>query len=145
MVAAVSHWHADHASASQEFKRRLGSGESLVLAAHAMVESYAVLSRLPAPHRLTPSAAWTVLRTSFVEHATRVVSLDDTAYLQMIENCVARGVAGGAMYDAVIVACAVTAGVETIVTFNDRHFRPLVSLGIQVVVPQSISTPASDA
>lgn len=47
MIAAVCDWHEHHAAASAEIEARLNRGESLVAAGPALVEAYAVLTRLP--------------------------------------------------------------------------------------------------
>ena len=72
MVAAVCGWHVQHAAAAAEIERRLDRGERMVIAAHAVAEAYAVLTRLPAPHRLAPADAWTLVRTNFVDNAALV-------------------------------------------------------------------------
>jgi len=48
MVAAVCTWHEHHAAAAGEIERRLGRGERMAIPAPALVEAYAVLTRLPA-------------------------------------------------------------------------------------------------
>ena len=58
MIAAVCGWHEQHRSAAAEIERRFDGGEHLSVAAHALSEAYAVLTRLPAPHRLAPTDAW---------------------------------------------------------------------------------------
>lgn len=58
MIAAVCAWHEHHTRATEEIERRLSRGEEMIVAAPALVEAYAVLTRLPPPHRLsqrTPS------------------------------------------------------------------------------------------
>ena len=135
MVAAVCGWHVEHEAAVREIKTRLARGESLVLAAPSLVEAYAVLSRLPPPRRLTPAASWELIRASFVDGAAKVVALEVGDYKRLLEEGAARAVAGGAIYDAIIVACAVAARAEVILTFNERHFHPLAPPGIRVVVP----------
>src|SRR5439155_4456381 len=57
LVAAVCAWHEHHAAAAREIERRLAAGEPMIVAAPALVESYAVLTRLPPPHRLRPADA----------------------------------------------------------------------------------------
>src|SRR6184192_3362205 len=54
LVAAVCSWHMHHEATAAEISRRLSRGEEPVMAAPALVEAYAVLTRLPAPHRLLP-------------------------------------------------------------------------------------------
>lgn len=57
------------------------------------------------------------------------------AYAAIIENAPRLGIVGGRIYDALIAACAARAKVNTLLTFNDRHFRSLLPDSIQVVVP----------
>lgn len=138
LVAAVCGWHVHHPRATHEIKRRLGEGERLILAAPTLVESYAVLSRLPPPRRLSPAEGWTVVRASFVEHASEVIAPDSNRIQRLLEESAASGVAGGAIYDALIVACAQIADVEAILTFNERQFRFLAQAGIRVIVPPDL-------
>ena len=49
MVAAVCGWHVRHAVAAAEIERRLDRGERMAIAARAIAETYAVLTRLPPP------------------------------------------------------------------------------------------------
>jgi predicted nucleic acid-binding protein len=135
MVAAVCGWHLHHPRASREIKRRLGDGESMILGAPTLVESYAVLSRLPPPRRLSPAEGWQLVRASFVDHAAAIVAPDSDAIRRLLDGNAARGVAGGGIYDAVIVACALMAGVDAILTFNARQFRLVAPADVQVIVP----------
>lgn len=49
MIAAVCTWYEHHEWATEEIERRLERGETLCMAAHTLVEAYAVLTRLPPP------------------------------------------------------------------------------------------------
>ncbi len=122
MVAAVCTWHEHHAAAAAAIERRFDRGERLLIAAHALVETYAALTRLPAPHRLAPADAWALVRANFVEQAT-VVTLDGPAHVALLGRLAAIGVGGGRSYDAIIAACAHHARAETLLTFNTRHFH----------------------
>ncbi len=133
MIAAVCAWHEEHATARAGIERRLDGGEKLAIAAHALVETYAVLTRLPAPHRLAPSDAWTLVKTNFVDNA-KVVTLSGSAHIKLLGRLAKAGVGGGRSYDAVIAACARQARVGTLLTFNPRHFDPPPA-GVVVEVP----------
>lgn len=135
MIAAVSTWHADHRPASDEIHERLSRGETMVVAAHALVESYAVLTRLPQSRRLSAADAWAILEASFAR--TEIVSLDSAAYLHLLRDSVARAVAGGQVYDSLIAACARAAGVDALLTFNARHFERHAGPDLSIVVPGS--------
>jgi len=61
IIAAVCGWHDHHQEAAAEIERRLEGKERLATAAHALAEAYAVLTRMPAPHRLAPTDALALL------------------------------------------------------------------------------------
>ena len=136
MVAAVCAWHEHHEAAADEIDRRLRARESLVVAGPALIESYAVLTRLPTPHRVDPGDARQVLQVSFVRQG-RLVALEAARYASLLDQAPERGVTGGAFYDAVIAACAIKARVRTILTFNLAHFRRYADEGLEIVAPAS--------
>ncbi|HYE88513.1 MAG TPA: hypothetical protein VEA16_19260, partial [Vicinamibacterales bacterium] len=61
LVAAALPQHEHHATTLADLARRRAAGHTFVTAAHAVLEAYAVLTRLPPPHRLAPADAATVL------------------------------------------------------------------------------------
>lgn len=134
MVAAICSWHEHHRAALAELEVRLTAGETMVVAGPTLVEAYAVLTRLPAPHRLSPGDAHALVAGNFVE-GREIAVLDATGYASLIDRALANAVAGGQAYDAVIAACAGSAGVDALLTFNERHFRRIVEAGTSVVVP----------
>jgi len=134
IIAAVCAWHAHHAPAAGEIDRRLGGRELLATAAHALAESYAVLTRIPAPHRLSPADALALLEGNFIDNA-RVVALDAPGYRSLLRRAGRDGISGGRTYDAVIAECALKAKAATLLTFNARHFADLEAAGGRVVVP----------
>ena len=105
----------------------------MAIAAHAIAETYAVLTRLPAPHRLAPSDAWTLVRTNFVDNAA-LVTLDGPAHVAVLEELAREGLGGGRTYDGLIAACALASRAKVILTFNRRHFDPPPQ-GVIVVEP----------
>lgn len=133
MVAAVCSWHEQHETAMAAIEGRLARGRRLVVPAPALVESYAVLTRLPAPHRISPANAWVLLQANFVEHAD-VVALTGPEYVRLLRDSVPREVAGGRTYDAVIAACVRKAGADELLTLNRRHFDAAPA-GLSIVEP----------
>jgi predicted nucleic acid-binding protein len=136
MVAAVCGWHVRHAVAAAEIERRLDRGERMAIAAHAIAETYAVLTRLPPPHRLAPADAWTLVRTNFVDNAA-LVTLDGPAHVAVIEKLAKEGIGGGRTYDGLIGACAAASHARTLLTFNGRHFDPPPG-GVTIVEPADV-------
>jgi predicted nucleic acid-binding protein len=133
MVAAVCAWHVRHGAAAAAIERRLDRGERMAIAAHAIAETYAVLTRLPAPHRLAPSDAWTLVRTNFVDHAA-LVTLDGPAHVAVLAQLAGAGIGGGRTYDGLIAACAEASPAKALLTFNGRHFDPPPA-GVTIVEP----------
>ena len=133
MVAAVCSWHEHHEAAAAEIERRLARRERLSVPAPALIEAYAVLTRLPSPHRLSTADAWALIDANFVTHAT-VVALDADAYVDLLRRATTQDVAGGRTYDVVIGECARAAGAAVLLTFNRRHFDPAPA-GVRVTEP----------
>jgi predicted nucleic acid-binding protein len=133
MVAAVCPWHERHDATAAEIERRLRRGDTLAIAAHALAETYAVLTRLPAPHRLAPDDAWTLVEANFVDHAD-VVALDGPSAVALLRSLPGAGIAGGRTYDALIARCAKQAGAGVLLTLNPRHFDASPA-GVVIVEP----------
>lgn len=134
IIAAICGWHERHAEAAAEITRRLESKERLATAAHALAEAYAVLTRLPAPHRLAPADAVALLEGNFIDGA-RVIALDAEGYRSLLKRAATEGFSGGRTYDAIIAECAVRAQAAALLTFNALHFRALSPAQMRVVVP----------
>jgi predicted nucleic acid-binding protein len=133
MVAALCAWHERHEAAAAELNRRLGR-EPMLLAAPALVETYAVLTRLPPPHRLSPTNALELVEANFLATG-RTVSLDAATYHALLRRAPQGGIAGGRIYDAVIAHCALKAKAAALLTFNEAHFAPFARAGFAIVVP----------
>jgi predicted nucleic acid-binding protein len=134
MVAAVCAWHERHPDVAAELERRLEARGKLAIPAHALVEAYAVLTRLPAPHRLSPADSWALLSANFVR-AARVVAIDGPAHAGLLARLAVAGTAGGRTYDALIAEQVVEAGADVLLTLNPRHFEPPAP-GLTVVEPR---------
>jgi predicted nucleic acid-binding protein len=134
MVAALSIWHDGNVRAVAAIEGRLRRGDDMVIAAHALAETYSVLTRLPRPRRASPQEALTAIERNFIANRT-VVALDSDAYLALLRRAPSEGISGGRIYDAVIAACARAANVDTVLTFNERHFRQFAGAGLTIAVP----------
>lgn len=108
----------------------------MLLAGPALVEAYAVLTRLPPPYRLAPSDALAILEASFVQPG-KTIALDARGYRRLLRAAPAEGLAGGRLYDAVIAHCALVGRATTLLTFNDRHFESFAGPGLTIVVPSA--------
>lgn len=110
-VAAALPWHESHSPARSALARANGP-----LIAHVAIESYSVLTRLPPPHRVPAGIARTYLREAF---ALPPIALSPDAYAALLDTAATEGIAGGAVYDALVGATAGEAS-ATLLTLDRR-------------------------
>ena len=133
LVAAVCTWHEHHERTHREIERRVGADEELVLAAHSLIETYAVLTRLPAPHRLRAEDAISLIESNWKRTPTVHLTGDET--WRALLGVGRLEVTGGQTYDALIASIALKAGAATLLTWNVRHFSAF-SDRIAVLTPR---------
>jgi predicted nucleic acid-binding protein len=132
-IAAVCSWHEHHEATADEIESRLDGRAKMMVAAPALVEAYAVLTRLPPPHRLSPQTALTLLENNFVQLET-VIALNAKPNQALLLTAPKNNVAGGRAYGAVIGACAEQGQAAAVLTFNAGDFEAL-GQDYEVVVP----------
>ena len=121
LVAAMVEAHPDHGR-SLPWLQRAGRGElELVVAAHSLAETYAVLTQLPLRPRISPALAGALIARNVIGHA-RVVALTARDYTAVIARLASTGVAGGTTYDALIARAAEKAKCDRLLTWNRDHF-----------------------
>lgn len=135
LVAAVCGWHRHHDATRREIERRNAAGEKLVLAAHSLAETFSVLTRLPEPHRMRPEDALALIEANWAR--TRLVALEAPDYRSTLRLCRDAGIGGGAVYDALIAACARKARVRTLVTWDLEGFERFLEDEPAVRAPQT--------
>lgn len=133
IIAAVCGWHQHHERAAAAIEKRVGRGDTMSVPASALTEAYAVVTRLPAPYRLSPSDAWTALEQSFVD-GVHVVAPQGAECVGVLRALVKHEIGGGRTYDAIIAESARKGGATVLLTFNVRHFDPAPA-GLAIVEP----------
>lgn len=113
LVAGFATWHEAHRPAA----RALNRGVHLV--AHAAMETYSVLTRLPPPHRVAPAAVHVYLADVT---SADYLTLDARSHRELINYLAAQNVTGGATYDALVGSTAMAAG-ATLLTRDRRAVR----------------------
>jgi len=113
-VAAFGSWHEEHRSAV----RAVARGARLL--GPVAVETYAVLTRLPLPHRAPPELVVEFLTGNFPQP---ILTLPPREHPRLLASCSRLGVTGGGIYDALVAATAKHAG-ATLLTL-DRRARPV--------------------
>lgn len=111
-------------------------GRAVVLAGHAAVETYAVLTRLPGTARLAPDDAARLLDTRFGDPLQ-----PSPATLAGLSRALAGlDVMGGASYDAVVALAARDHG-AVLATRDVRALPTYAAVGVPVEVVPSIGGP----
>ena len=102
VVAAFASWHSSHEAA----RRILDGGLSLI--EPCALETYSVLTRLPAPHRTPGIVVREFLHSRFPQPFLR---LSAPAYREFVLALADGGIHGGGAYDALVAATASYCGV----------------------------------
>ncbi|MFP4378227.1 MAG: type II toxin-antitoxin system VapC family toxin [Spirochaetales bacterium] len=123
IVAAVHANHPSHRLAAPWLDSAFDAHE-LFVAHPSLIESYAVLTRLPAKYRFSPSEADTVLRETLQDNVT-IAPFTSQSSWSALSSLVEAPAAGGAAYDALIIHLLKQAGVDVITTFNVTDFTRL--------------------
>ncbi|WP_454062700.1 PIN domain-containing protein [Candidatus Nitrospira salsa] len=136
MVAAVCSWHEHHQAAIEEIERRLKRRQTMIVAAPTLVETYAVLTRLPSPHRLSSHDAKNLIESNFLNEY-KCIALDENDYKHLVLEAPGKDVSGGRTYDWVIALCAQKAEVSVLLTFNIRDFTSFSLHDVGIYFPES--------
>jgi predicted nucleic acid-binding protein len=120
VIAAFAPWHEAHQAA----RRVVTPG--VVVPAHVVTETYAVLTRMPAPFRMD---AQTVAEYLARQWGGRVIVPDAELYESLTTAVATAGVTGGSTYDALVGLTAHRFGHE-LLSLDLRAERTYRSLGI---------------
>jgi predicted nucleic acid-binding protein len=116
--------HHDHAAVV-----RWWNGQEVALSGHAVAETYSVLTRLPGDARLAPADAARLLNARF--SAPLVLSVSRSRKLP--DTLSRLGIAGGAVYDA-LVALAAKEHEVALATRDARARGTYDAVGVKVIV-----------
>jgi predicted nucleic acid-binding protein len=120
-VAAFGDWHRLNESA------RAILDEDAVLPAHALLETYSVLTGFPPPHRATPDLVDAWLDNRFHAILEPPPPQEQRA---LVRRLAATGRIGGAIYDAVVALTAKLAG-AVLVTADIRAAHTYDLVGVE--------------
>jgi predicted nucleic acid-binding protein len=116
--------HHDHPAVAHWW-----NGQEITLSGHALAETYSVLTRLPGDARLAPADAARLIRARFP--APLVLSSRRARTLP--ETLSRLGIAGGAVYDALVALAAHEHG-AALATRDGRARGTYDAVGVQVIV-----------
>ena len=120
VIAAFAPWHEAHTAA-----RRAVTSEA-VIPAHVVTETYAVLTRMPAPFRMDAATVAAYLARQW---GGRVIAPGAELYESLTAAAATAGVMGGGTYDALVGLTAHSLGHE-LLSLDLRAERTYRSLGI---------------
>jgi predicted nucleic acid-binding protein len=122
LIAACLEQHEHHSRALpilEEIHFRKVEGAT---SAHALLEIYSTLTRLPGAPRMSPTQVTMLIQENVLNHLTAVV-LASKEYEELVLRLGAERRLGGTAYDALHLACARKWAADRIYTFNLRHFQ----------------------
>jgi predicted nucleic acid-binding protein len=122
VIAAFATWHEHHAIAGEAMAGRPR------LVAHAAVEAYSVLTRLPPPHRAHPSIVHAFISERFSEP---FLVLSETGYQELLATVAAGQILGGPAYDALI-AFTAAEHQATLLSLDQRAAATYQAVGARV-------------
>jgi len=106
------------------------AGRDVALSGHALAETYSVLTRLPGDVRLAPPDAARLMKERFVAP----LLLGQGTAARIPETLGRLGIAGGAVYDALVAMAAAEHG-ATLATRDRRAKATYEIVGVRVVTP----------
>jgi toxin FitB len=115
--------HHDHADVV-----RWWNGQEIALSGHALAETYSVLTRLPGDARLSPADAARLLNARF---ASPLV-LNSSPARKLPDTLSRLGIAGGAVYDALVALAAKQHGIA-LATRDARARGTYDAVGVEVI------------
>lgn len=104
-------------------------GREVALSGHALAETYSVLTRLPGDLRLTPADAARLLDERFGDP----LLLGPERARSLPEELSRLGIAGGAVYDALVASAAAEHGAD-LATRDVRAKATYETIGVRAVV-----------
>jgi toxin FitB len=116
--------HREHAAVV-----RWWSGQEVTLSGHALAETYSVLTRLPGDARLDPADAARLLKARF----SSPLVLGGSSTRKLPDTFSRLGIAGGAVYDALVALAAKEHG-AALATRDARARGTYDAVGVEVIV-----------
>jgi len=135
LVAALVGTHPMHDRAFFWLRQAATGKVVMLVAAHALVELYAVLTRYPSNPKISPDQAARLVTESVAKYAT-IIPLTPADHMAVIQELAAHNLPGGIIYDALHVQAARIGQARKIISFNTRDFKRLGFLAdSELVVP----------
>ena len=122
IVAAHLPSHADYPNSRFWLERARQNAFEFVVAAHTLLETFSVLTRLPLTPRIMPSTALEFIETNVLSTA-KIVALTAGDYQDLLKSLAITGTGGGVVYNSLLVKAAELAQVDVLLILNLKHFE----------------------
>lgn len=132
LICILQSWNTHHEATIADLERRLSQGEELHLVPHALLETYAVMTRMPDPYRKPPAMVVSLMQKNFGGYPLLRPPSD---HWQLLAGLAEDGIGGGQSYNRSIAHSAHQAGMKELVTWNVKHFQSQAFPGLSIVRP----------
>jgi predicted nucleic acid-binding protein len=132
LVAALVGWHERHEAAASAIDAALGR-KALVIAAPSLVETYAILTSLPAHHRLAHADAYHLMKASL--GGAKIAGPRTRDAWSALRMWSVTPIGGADAHDALLIDIVKEAGAKTLLTFRRQELERLSGPGLAVSEP----------
>lgn len=122
LVAAMVEAHPAHEKSLPWLQRIKKGSDSGLVSAHSIAELYAILTTLPMKPRISTTVAFDLIQRNIFD-LCEVLPLSAGDYGAIIKHLSENEIAGGVIYDAVILYAAIKGKADRVVTLNESDFR----------------------
>ena len=126
LIAASVQSHKNHIPALDWLKKAKANEIEAFVSSHSILETYSVLTRAPFQPRITPEQAGNIITTNILP-IVKLVSISENDYIQLIMDLSNNHLAGGVVYDGLILYAAHKHSISHILTSNKKDFERLAN------------------
>lgn len=124
-----------HERTRRSFQEYVAAGAEWVIAEHALLETFSVLSRTPRAFGLSPRETAEALQGSFGQAV--IAPFRPGIAWEAIRHTLDRGYWGGRVYDAVIAMSVFDAGARLLLTWDVQDMLTVAPVGLEIRPPRA--------
>jgi len=121
LIAAFIQSHPAHEASLKRLNTVRDGRDEFLIGGHTLAELYAVLTRLPVSPRINPALAHRLIEENTRDAGISVLSARE--YKGLLIRMVKEELAGGVVYDAILLQSALKAKADVLITLNPADFN----------------------
>ena len=121
LIAAFIQSHPAHEASLKRLNTVRDGRDVFLIGGHTLAELYAVLTRLPVSPRINPALAHRLIEENTRDAGISVLSARE--YKGLLIRMVKEELAGGVVYDAILLQSALKAKADVLITLNPADFN----------------------